>query len=54
MKGARIVVGAILLGSTLSVRGFPSYGFSMVSPRPQTCNGVWDAEMIMLSSIKIK
>lgn len=43
MKGARIVVSAILLGSTLSVRGFPSYGFSMVSPRPQTCNGVWDA-----------
>lgn len=43
MKGTRIVASTLLLGSIIPMHGFPSYGYSMVSPRPQTTNGVWEA-----------
>ena len=43
MKGIQRVIGTLLLGSVVPLQAFPSYGFSMVSPRPQTTNGVWDA-----------
>lgn len=43
MTRTRILIFGILLGITIRMHGFPSYGYSIVSPRPQTTNGVWDA-----------
>ena len=43
MKSSHIVTSVLLLGSVIPMHGFPSYGYSIVSPRSQTTNGVWDA-----------
>lgn len=43
MKFYRITASALLLVSALPLNGFPSYGYSILSPRPQTTNGEWDA-----------
>jgi len=43
MKAARVGTIITLLGLVHNTHGFPSYGFSIVSPRPQMTNGVWDA-----------
>lgn len=43
MKSIRIVIALLLIGATAPIQSFISYGYSIVSPRPQTTNGVWDA-----------
>jgi hypothetical protein len=44
MKVSHILLtSALLLVSVPALNAFPSYGYSMLSPRPQTTNGEWDA-----------